>query len=124
MDMEESKEKKEIHRDDLEEPQEQSSEEWKRISPWTKQITIHGLIASLLIEVIYNVIVMNLNLSIGPIPNLNVSIALFAFVFIQLWTTLLQKAGIVSSTSTWEENTIIQICAVACYSIVVGGEML
>ncbi|XP_010267463.1 PREDICTED: metal-nicotianamine transporter YSL3-like [Nelumbo nucifera] len=121
MDMEESKDEKEIDREDLEEPQEKPMEEWKRIPPWTKQITVRGLIASLLIGVIYSVIVMKLNLTTGLVPNLNVSAALLAFVFIRSWTTLLQKAGIVSSPFTRQENTVIQTCAVACYSIAVGG---
>uniref|UniRef100_A0A5B7AFN1 Putative YELLOW STRIPE like 3 isoform 2 n=1 Tax=Davidia involucrata TaxID=16924 RepID=A0A5B7AFN1_DAVIN len=117
MDMEESKE---IERDDLEEVGVES-EDVKRIPPWTKQITIRGIIASLVIGVIYSVIVMKLNLTTGLVPNLNVSAALIAFVFIRTWTKLLHKAGFVSAPFTRQENTIIQTCAVACYSIAVGG---
>eukprot|EP00257_Ricinus_communis_P014888 XP_015572671.1 metal-nicotianamine transporter YSL3 isoform X1 [Ricinus communis] len=91
------------------------------IAPWSKQITIRGVIASLVIGIIYSVIVMKLNLTTGLVPNLNVSAALLAFVFIRTWTKLLQKAGIVTSQFTRQENTIIQTCAVACYSIAVGG---
>ncbi|KAA8540078.1 hypothetical protein F0562_026770 [Nyssa sinensis] len=58
---------------------------------------------------------------LGRVPNLNVSAALIAFVFIRTWTKLLKKAGIVSAPFTRQENTIIQTCAVACYSIAVGG---
>lgn len=93
----------------------------KRIPPWTRQITIRGIVASLVIGVIYSVIVMKLNLTTGLVPNLNVSAALLAFVFIQTWTKLLQKANFVSVPFTRQENTIIQTCAVACYSIAVGG---
>ncbi|KAK9145734.1 hypothetical protein Sjap_005637 [Stephania japonica] len=64
---------------------------------------------------------MKLNLTTGLVPNLNVSAALLAFVFIRFWTKLLHKAGIVSSPFTRQENTVIQTCAVACYSIAVGG---
>lgn len=97
------------------------AEEVKRIAPWTKQITIRGIVASLAIGVIYSVIVMKLNLTTGLVPNLNVSAALLAFVFIRTWTELLQKAGIVSTPFTRQENTVIQTCATACYSIAVGG---
>lgn len=92
-----------------------------RSRPWTKHMTIRGIIASLVIGVMYSVIVMKLNLTTGLVPNLNVSAALLAFVFISTWTKLLEKAGIVSAPFTRQENTIIQTCAVACYSISVGG---
>ncbi|KAK9122242.1 hypothetical protein Syun_019859 [Stephania yunnanensis] len=105
---------------DLEE--QQQGQEWvEKIESWKNQITVRGLIVSLLIGIIYSVIVMKLNLTTGLVPNLNVSAALLAFVFIRFWTKLLHKAGIVSSPFTRQENTVIQTCAVACYSIAVGG---
>ena len=120
MKMEEMKEIERVEREDLEEMNNEA-EELKRIAPWMKQITIRGLIASLLIGIIYSVIVMKLKLTTGLVPNLNVSAALLAFVFVKSWTKLLQKAGFVSTPFTRQENTLIQTCAVACYSIVVGG---
>ncbi|KAL0403258.1 UNVERIFIED_CONTAM: Metal-nicotianamine transporter YSL3 [Sesamum radiatum] len=115
-----SEETMEIQREDLEEMRDQQ-EDLKRIPPWKEQITIRGIIASLLIGIIYSIIVMKLNLTTGLVPNLNVSAALLAFVFIRTWTKLLQKANVVSTPFTRQENTIIQTCAVACYSIAVGG---
>ncbi|KAL3521690.1 hypothetical protein ACH5RR_019839 [Cinchona calisaya] len=97
------------------------AEDVKRIPPWTNQITIRGIIASIMIGIIYSVIVMKLNLTTGLVPNLNVSAALLAFVFIRTWTKVLDKANFVSAPFTRQENTIIQTCAVACYSIAVGG---
>ncbi|XP_059667285.1 metal-nicotianamine transporter YSL3-like [Cornus florida] len=117
MNMEESNE---IEREDMEEVQ-QEQEDIKRITPWTKQITFRGIVASLVIGVIYSVIVMKLNLTTGLVPNLNVSAALLAFVLLRSWTKLLKKAGIACAPFTRQENTIIQTCAVACYSIAVGG---
>ncbi|XP_059628979.1 metal-nicotianamine transporter YSL3-like isoform X2 [Cornus florida] len=116
-DMEESNE---IKREDLEEV-DHEVEEVKRIIPWTRQITVRGIIASLVIGVIYTVIVMKLILTTGLVPNLNVSAALLAFIFIQTWSKLLQKAGLGSTPFTQQENTLIQTCAVACYSIAVAG---
>ncbi|PON72003.1 Oligopeptide transporter [Parasponia andersonii] len=107
-------------REDVEEMG-QEPEDLNRIAPWTRQITLRGLVASILIGIIYSVIVMKLNLTTGLVPNLNVSAALLAFVFIRTWTKVLSKAGIVSRPFTRQENTIIQTCAVACYSIAVGG---
>lgn len=111
-----------FEREDVEETGEgEEQEDVNKILPWTRQITIRGLISSVAIGIIYSVIVMKLNLTTGLVPNLNVSAALLAFVFVRTWTKLLQKAGVVSSPFTRQENTIIQTCAVACYSIAVGG---
>lgn len=110
----------EIERENLEEVG-KMTEEVKRIPPWNKQITIRGIVASVIIGVIYCIIVMKLNLTTGLIPNLNVSAALVAFVFIQTWTKLLHMANFASAPFTRQENTVIQTCAVACYSIGIGG---
>ncbi|EPS62701.1 hypothetical protein M569_12087, partial [Genlisea aurea] len=91
------------------------------IPPWKNQITIRGIVASVLIGIIYSVIVMKLNLTTGLVPNLNVSAALLAFVFIESWTKILQRANVLTAPFTRQENTIIQTCAVACYSIAFGG---
>ncbi|XP_076905598.1 metal-nicotianamine transporter YSL3-like [Bidens hawaiensis] len=93
----------------------------KRLPPWTANITCRGLVASVVIGVVYSVIVMKLNLTTGLVPNLNVSAALLAFVFIKTWTKVVHKSGFVTTPFTKQENTIIQTCAVACYSIAVGG---
>ncbi|XP_059662145.1 metal-nicotianamine transporter YSL1-like [Cornus florida] len=118
--MEELNHDKEIGRDGLEEVHDESDVS-KRIQPWTKQITIRGVIASIMMGSIYSVIAMKLNLTTGLTPNLNVSAALLAFLFIRTWAKLLKKAGVVSVPFTRQENTMIQTCSVACYSIAVGG---
>ncbi|KAI3904609.1 hypothetical protein MKW98_014789 [Papaver atlanticum] len=93
----------------------------KKIQPWKKQITLRGLIASFVIGSLYSIVIMKLNLTTGITPNLNVSAALVAFVVIRSWTKLLNKFGISSTPFTPQENTIIQTCSVACYSIALGG---
>lgn len=103
------------------EEEEELSESAMRIQPWTKQITLRGLIASTIIGCIYSVIQMKMNLTTGINPNLNVSAALLAYVFIQAWTKILKKLGFVSVPFTRQENTMIQTCSVACYSIALGG---
>ncbi|KAK7384948.1 hypothetical protein VNO78_30651 [Psophocarpus tetragonolobus] len=107
--------------DDTEKARLEELEEQSSIVSWTRQITIRGLITSFLIGIIYSVIMMKLNLSTGLVPNLNVSAALLGFVLIRTWTVLLEKANIVSTPFTRQENTIIQTCAVACYSTAYGG---
>lgn len=120
MNMEEMKEIERVGGEGMEEVRDEP-EDIKRIAPWTKQITVRGIVASIAIGIIYSVIVMKLNLTTGLVPNLNVSAALLAFVFLRTWTKLLSKAGIVTAPFTRQENTIVQTCAVACYSIAVGG---
>ncbi|XP_052187515.1 metal-nicotianamine transporter YSL3-like [Diospyros lotus] len=107
--------------EELEEAPDDQSEDVKKIPPWKRQITARGIFASFLIGTIYSVIVMKLNLTTGLVPNLNVSAALLAFLFIRVWTKLIQRAGFVSTPFTPQENTVIQTCAVACYSVAVAG---
>ncbi|KAL3362519.1 hypothetical protein AABB24_015093 [Solanum stoloniferum] len=104
-----------------EEEEEELAESAMRIQPWTKQITLRGIIASTIIGSIYSVIQMKMNLTTGINPNLNVSAALLAYVFIQAWTKIIKKLGFVSVPFTRQENTMIQTCSVACYSIALGG---
>ncbi|EYU19676.1 hypothetical protein ABFS82_06G098300 [Erythranthe guttata] len=113
----------EIENDDVEETRDHHHHhvETKTIPPWKEQITVRGIVASLIIGIIYSIIVMKLNLTTGLVPNLNVSAALLAYVFITSWTKILVKANIVTTPFTRQENTIIQTCTVACYSIAVGG---
>ncbi|KAL2236654.1 metal-nicotianamine transporter YSL1 isoform X2 [Sesamum indicum] len=114
--------KGEIEKEDqLAEFEEGTDEDSKRVQPWNKQITVRGVVASILIGSIFSVIAMKLNLTTGITPNLNVSAALLAFIFIRTWNKLIQKTGIVSAPFTKQENTMIQTCVVACYSIAVGG---
>ncbi|XP_020215894.1 metal-nicotianamine transporter YSL3 [Cajanus cajan] len=105
-----------IEKAGLGEPEGQST-----MASWTRQITIRALITSFLIGIIYSVIVMKLNLTTGLVPNLNVSAALLGYVLIRAWTMLLEKSNVVSTPFTRQENTLIQTCAVACYSTAFGG---
>ncbi|KAI8569886.1 hypothetical protein RHMOL_Rhmol02G0312200 [Rhododendron molle] len=107
--------------DTQDQPNDEFSEYSKRIPPWTRQITVRGVIASAVIGSIYSIIAMKLNLTTGLSPNLNVSAALLAFIFIRTWTKLLEKLGIATVPFTRQENTMIQTCSVACYGIAVGG---
>lgn len=96
-------------------------EEFTRMVPWKKQLTVRGLIVSIVIGIVYSIIVMKLNLTTGLVPNLDVSSALIAYILVQIWIKLLEKAGIVSTPFTRQENTVILTCATACYSISLGG---
>lgn len=93
----------------------------KRIPKWTEQITLRGVIVSVILGVIYSIISMRFSLTTGIGINLNVSAGLTAFVAIRSWTKLMEKLGVSVAPFTRQENTMIQTCAVACYSIAQGG---
>ncbi|KAI3919214.1 hypothetical protein MKW92_035995 [Papaver armeniacum] len=112
-------EKEEYEESDVRKPQD--DELSRKIPHWRSQLTVRGLVASFIIGIIYCVIVQKFNLTTGLLPNLNVSAALLAFVFIKGWTKLLGKFGFDSAPFTKQENTVIQTCAVACYSVAVAG---
>ncbi|CAN1228127.1 Metal-nicotianamine transporter YSL3 [Linum grandiflorum] len=103
------------------EAMEEEEEDVKRVEPWTQQITVRGIVASIVIGIIYSVIVMKLNLTTGIIPTMNISAALLGFVFVKAWTKLLKRVGFATKPFTRQENTLIQTCAVACYSISLAG---
>ncbi|KAI4977625.1 hypothetical protein ZWY2020_008512 [Hordeum vulgare] len=92
-----------------------------RVPPWREQLTARGMVASLAVGAMYSVIVMKLNLTTGLVPTLNVSAALIAFVVLRGWTKALARLGVAARPFTRQENTVVQTCAVACYSIAVGG---
>ncbi|CAL1386613.1 unnamed protein product [Linum trigynum] len=117
----EKKENEDADKDHDEDDPSSLNERSFRAQPWTRQITVRGLIVSIMIGSMYSVIAMKLNLTTGLVPNLNVSAALLAFVFIRAWNNLVGKFGYATRPFTRQENTMIQTCAVACYSITVGG---
>ncbi|EEC73700.1 hypothetical protein OsI_08288 [Oryza sativa Indica Group] len=102
----------------------------ERVPPWREQVTARGMVAALLIGFVYTVIIMKLALTTGIIPTLNVSAALLAFLALRGWTrapALLLPGGGAASSSSWrrpftrQENTVVQTCAVACYTMGFGG---
>ncbi|KAG9452612.1 hypothetical protein H6P81_005516 [Aristolochia fimbriata] len=111
----------EIEKNDAEDLTNPQEDLLKKVPPWSEQVTARGLFASLVIGVLYSIIVMKLVLSTGLVPALNVSAALLAFVLVRTWTRVLNKIGFTSHPFTRQENTIVQTCAVACYSIAQGG---
>ncbi|KAM0981938.1 hypothetical protein ACFX1T_014851 [Malus domestica] len=93
----EAREKKEIERDDMEEETiVQSEGPVGTILPWTQQLTFQGVVASIVIGMAYSVIAMKLNLT--------------------TWDCSSSQCLCCSP-----RNTMIQTCAVAGYSIAVGG---
>ena len=96
--------------------------ELEPVGRWQDELTVRGMVAALLIGFIYTVIVMKIALTTGLVPTLNVSAALLSFLALRGWTGLLDRFGIVSRPFTRQENTIVQTCGVACYTIAFAGE--
>jgi uncharacterized oligopeptide transporter (OPT) family protein len=95
----------------------------ERVPPWREQLTARGLVAALLIGFVYTVIILKLALTTGIIPTLNVSAALLAFLALRGWTRVLGRLGVASRPFTRQENTVVQTCAVACYTMGFGGTL-
>ncbi|KAG2652728.1 hypothetical protein PVAP13_1NG375100 [Panicum virgatum] len=99
--------------------------EEERVPPWREQVTVRGLVAALLIGFVYTVIVLKLALTTGIIPTLNVSAALLAFLALGGWTRALGRLRLGGAGAprpfTRQENTVVQTCAVACYTMAFGG---
>ena len=96
----------------------------ERVPPWREQITARGMVAALLIGFVFTVIQMKISLSTGLNPTMNVSAALLAFLALRGWTRALDRLGIASRPFTRQENTVVQTCVVACYTIAYGGKSL
>jgi len=92
-----------------------------KIPPWREQISFRGIFVSFVIGTVFSIIVMNLNLTTGLAPAMNVSAGLLGFVFMKSWSKLLMKFGLLKVPFTRQENTVIQTCIVACYSLAYGG---
>ncbi|KZV57877.1 hypothetical protein F511_03446 [Dorcoceras hygrometricum] len=87
------------------------------IPPWWRQITFRAMATSLLLSIVFNVIVLKLNLTTGVIPSLNVAAGLLGFAMIKSWTVLVEKCGLLKQPFTRQENTVIQTCVVASSGI-------
>ncbi|XP_009384580.2 probable metal-nicotianamine transporter YSL12 [Musa acuminata AAA Group] len=95
--------------------------ERQRVPPWREQLTARALAVSFLLSVMFNVIVMKLNLTTGIIPSLNVAAGLLGFFFVKLWTKALEHAGLLRTPFTRQENTVIQTSVVAAYGLAFSG---
>ncbi|KAF6161530.1 hypothetical protein GIB67_009409 [Kingdonia uniflora] len=96
-------------------------EEEEMIPPWQDQITIRGLVASLILGTLFCIITHKLNLTVGIGLSLNVAAGLLGFFFIKSWTAFLSKLGFSTTPFTRQENTVIQTCVVACYGLAYSG---
>uniref|UniRef100_A0A0D9VIY2 Uncharacterized protein n=1 Tax=Leersia perrieri TaxID=77586 RepID=A0A0D9VIY2_9ORYZ len=102
-------------------PASEREREAERLQPWREQLTVRGVVAATLIGFVFTVIVMKIALTTGLVPTLNISAALLAFLTLRGWTRALERLGLAARPFTRQENTVVQTCAVACYTIAFGG---
>ncbi|KAK9931618.1 hypothetical protein M0R45_018890 [Rubus argutus] len=95
--------------------------ETQQVPSWTRQLTLRAFVVSCVLSVLFSVIVMKLNLTVGIIPSLNVAAGLLGFFFVSIWTKILTKSGFLSQPFTRQENTVIQTCVVASSGIAFSG---
>ncbi|XP_006648859.2 probable metal-nicotianamine transporter YSL14 [Oryza brachyantha] len=93
----------------------------KAVPSWREQLTLRAFVVSALLSVMFSVIVMKLNLTTGIIPSLNVSAGLLGFFFVRLWTSAVERMGLLRQPFTRQENTVIQTCVVSAYGIAFSG---
>lgn len=123
--MEGLKEAEEIEKlESMEQTESKYNKTEQPIPHWTEQLTFRGLVASFVIGTMYSIIIMKLNLTTGLSPTLNVSAALLSFFFLKAWTKILSQLGWKTAPFTKQENTVVQTCAVACYSLSVSGKVV
>ncbi|XP_062158362.1 probable metal-nicotianamine transporter YSL7 [Alnus glutinosa] len=93
----------------------------QEVPSWRKQLTVRAFVVSFVLSILFCFIVMKLNLTTGIIPSLNVSAGLLGFFFVNTWTKLLGKSGLLKQPFTRQENTVIQTCVVASSGIAFSG---
>ncbi|KAM0923799.1 hypothetical protein ACQ4PT_005315 [Festuca glaucescens] len=93
----------------------------KPVPTWTEQLTLRAFVVGFILSILFSVIVMKLNLTTGIIPSLNVSASLLAFFLVRLWTSAIERMGLLKQPFTRQENTVIQTCVVSAYGIAFSG---
>nr|XP_023879485.1 probable metal-nicotianamine transporter YSL7 isoform X1 [Quercus suber]XP_023879486.1 probable metal-nicotianamine transporter YSL7 isoform X2 [Quercus suber] len=93
----------------------------QEVPTWRKQLTVRAFVVSFVLSILFSFIVMKFNLTTGIIPSLNVSAGLMGYFFVNTWTKLLQKSGLLRQPFTRQENTVIQTCVVASSGISFSG---
>jgi ABC-type iron transport system FetAB permease component len=94
----------------------------KPVPTWTEQLTVRAFVVGFLLSVLFSIIVMKLNLTTGIIPSLNVSASLLAFFLVRIWTSAIERMGLLKQPFTRQENTVIQTCVVSAYGIAFTGK--
>lgn len=96
----------------------------EQILPWKKQLTLRGLFISALLGTVLSLMVHRLNLTTSVVSSLCAPAVLLAFYLIKLWNQLMSKLWLPVAPLTRQENTLIQTCIVACFSLAHSGKII
>ena len=86
------------------------------VPSWREQLTVRAFVVGSLLAVVFNVILMKIDLTTGINPSLNVCASL-----VRVWTKAIESCGLLRQPFTRQENTVIQTCVVAAYDIAFSG---
>lgn len=86
----------EVEEHEIEKKEEESIEMMlmeNEVPSWKKQLTVRALVVSFVLGMLFSLIVMKLELTVGILPPLNISAGLLGFFFGKTWTKFLEKSG-------------------------------
>ena len=93
----------------------------REVPPWWSQISVRGVVVSVIVGSLFCIVVHKLALTTGIVPSLHISAGLLSFFCIRTWMTVMTWMGFKPTPFTRQENTVIQTCIVACYGVAYSG---
>uniref|UniRef100_A0A804MDB0 Metal-nicotianamine transporter YSL7 n=1 Tax=Zea mays TaxID=4577 RepID=A0A804MDB0_MAIZE len=91
------------------------------VPSWREQLTVRAFVVGALLSVVFNVILMKIDLTTGINPSLNVCASLLSYFLLRTWTRAIGCMGLLRQPFTRQENTMIQTCVVSAYGITFTG---
>ena len=91
------------------------------VPSWREQLTVRAFVVGALLSVVFNVILMKIDLTTGINPSLNVCASLLSYFLLRTWTRAIGCMGLLKQPFTRQENTMIQTCVVSAYGITFIG---
>jgi len=91
------------------------------VPSWREQLTVRAFVVGALLSVVFNVILMKIDLTTGINPSLNVCASLLSYFLLRTWTRAIGCMGLLKQPFTRQENTMIQTCVVSAYGITFTG---
>ena len=93
------------------------------VPSWREQLTVRAFVVGALLSVVFNVILMKIDLTTGINPSLNVCASLLSYFLLRTWTRAIGCMGLLKQPFTRQENTMIQTCVVSAYGITFTGKI-
>ncbi|PAN39190.1 hypothetical protein PAHAL_7G226800 [Panicum hallii] len=91
------------------------------VPSWREQLTVRAFVVGSLLAVVFNIILMKIDLTTGINPSLNVCASLLSYFLVRVWTKAIESCGLLRQPFTRQENTMIQTCVVSAYGITFTG---